>query len=350
MTQRLETKRWYRKTNVVTTALDKWIKDGLHARSITRDIVCGISVPLAWYELKKLYVRFEACLGYISITQYRANLTWNDRKKYRLDPQTQLIQFIWKDNIVFHSIIWPALLIWHNSTHINKYILPTVIPANEFLNLEGKKFSTSRNYAVWLWDITRDFDPEYVRYYLTTCIPETADSNFYRKEFQLRSNDLCDTIWNLVSRLASLHIRYPDTEQRIDQTLYTMVRSQRIKISSAFEQFHIRDALYETIQIFKYINQYISDTKLREHPEYISSTIWALLHGSALLEPFLPTTAHRIQEIFCGCEIMIHSDHIWDSAYTPDILKLDTKPEHIFVKISNEIIDQHIQLLWNQNS
>jgi len=217
---RLETKRGQRKDNVVSTALDKWIKDDLKPRDYTRDVKCGISIPLAGYENKTIYVWFEAPLGYISITQrYLDQQRKKDREQGQgkrtmqdrwNNPDCELIHFIGKDNTVFHSISRPSQIIAYNRVTDPKdhYILPTQIPANEFLNLEGKKFSTSRGYAIWIEDIVRDYDPEFVRYYLTNIIPETSDSNFYWQEFQDYANNLTDVVGNLVSRVSNLLLVY----------------------------------------------------------------------------------------------------------------------------------------------
>ncbi len=157
---------------------------------------------------------FEAPLGYISITKkYFDDLGRPEEfEQYWKSEDTELVEFIGKDNVVFHSIIWPALLMAYNKGIKNEatYILPTDIPANEFLNLEGKKFSTSRGRAVWLDDIVANYHPDYVRYYLASVIPETADSDFKRKEFQERCNNLCDNLGNLFSRVANLSMKYCD--------------------------------------------------------------------------------------------------------------------------------------------
>jgi methionyl-tRNA synthetase len=209
---RLETKT-DRKANVMSTSLGKWIKDSLQPRCYTRDIKCGISVPLEGFEEKTIYVWFEAPLGYISITKkYFDDLGKPELfEQYWNDPETQLIEFIGKDNIVFHTIIWPALLMAYNEGMTEKgYILPANVPANEFLNLEGKKFSTSRGWAVWLDDIVANYNPDYIRFYLTCVIPETQDSDFKWKEFQDKCNNLCDSLGNLSSRVLNLSMKYCD--------------------------------------------------------------------------------------------------------------------------------------------
>lgn len=216
--ERLETKSDW-KQNVLSTSLGKWIKDSLQPRCYTRDIKCGISVPLEGFEEKTIYVWFEAPIGYISITKkYFDDLGKPELfEQYWKDPETELIEFIGKDNIVFHSIIRPSLLMAYNNgvnkdgeTNNTPYLLPTNIPANEFVNLEGKKFSTSRGRAVRLNDIVENYNPDYIRYYLTSIIPENQDSDFKRKEFQDKCNNLCDTLGNLFSRVMNLCIKYCD--------------------------------------------------------------------------------------------------------------------------------------------
>lgn len=358
----LETKRSTWKTNVVTTALDKWIKDGLHSRWITRDLTCWISVPLEWYETKKLYVWFEACLWYISITKYRANSInqpnlWRD---YWLNPDTKLVQFIGKDNIVFHSIIRPALILWHNATHLDKIILPTEIPANEFLNLEGKKFSTSRNYAVWLGDIARDYNPEYVRYYLTTCIPETADANFYRKEFQSRSNDLCDTIWNLLSRTVTLIIKYMNGQplQNIEltwaaQELFTNIKTISDSVALSTETYHFRNWVQSAVESFKLINWFIAQAAPREtaksNPDQaaydLSVVAHAIVHAASILAPYLPETSRQLITLFTWSDNLIEWSQIWDISKTPILAQFTEKPAYLFTKIADEAIESELEKL-----
>ena len=178
-----------------------WFNEGLTDRSITRDIDWGIPVPLEGAAGKVLYVWFDAPIGYISSTvEWAQQLGTPERwKNYWCDPNTRLIHFIGKDNIVFHAIVWPAMLMAHGD-----YILPDNVPANEFLTIEGQKLSTSRNWAVWVDDYLEVFPPDPLRYYLAANAPETKDADFAWKDFQTRNNsELADVLGNLVNRTLS---------------------------------------------------------------------------------------------------------------------------------------------------
>ena len=319
----LKTKRMTWRENVVSTALDKWIKDDLHPRDYTRDVKCGISVPLVGYEDKTIYVWFEAPLGYISITDRylkQVSTRWT-LQDWRQNPDCELIHFIGKDNTVFHSISRPSQIIAYNKVSDQKYILPTQIPANEFLNLEWKKFSTSRGYAIWVDDITRDYDPEFVRYYLTTIIPETSDSNFYRKEFQDTSNNLTDVVWNLVSRLTTLLVKYCDwvittglgTSSELEQNIDAWyvgwedtVKVFRDDIISSMSNFRIRESQAYVIDLFRSINKTLTDwaprtvakTDLIKAQQMIRWATYQLICATQLLEPFLPSTSQKILKVF----------------------------------------------------
>ena len=297
------------KDNVVSTALDKRIKDDLKPRDYTRDVKCGISVPMVGYEDKTIYVWFEAPLWYISITDRylkQVGTRWTLQDWWQ-DPNTELIHFIGKDNTVFHSISRPSQIIAHNKISEDKYILPTQIPANEFLNLEWKKFSTSRGYAIWTEDIIRDYDPEFVRYYLTTIIPETADSNFYWQEFQDISNNLTDVVGNLVSRLTTLLVKYCDGElQWVDKIDDALVLEYRDQITLSMREFRIRESLTTVMDLFRAINKSLTNaapwtvakTDMTAAQVMVRSLSLQLICAAQLLVPFLPATSRKILSIF----------------------------------------------------
>lgn len=371
----LESKRWERRENVVSTALDKWIKDDLKPRDYTRDVKCGISVPLAWYEDKTIYVWFEAPLGYISITQRYLNqiktvgtspwarpLDRGTLADWRQNPDTELIHFIGKDNTVFHSISRPSQIIAYNRVSDDKYILPTQIPANEFLNLEGRKFSTSREFAIWTEDIVRDYDPEFVRYYLTTIIPETSDSNFYWKEFQDVSNNLTDVVGNLVSRLTTLLVKYCDGTiagaNNIDDAL---VVDHRDRVVASMSEFRIRESLTTVMDLFRMINKRLTDaapwtvakTDLEQAQQIIRSLSLDLICAAQLLAPFLPTTSEKILGIFSQekkQEKVLYSQispltyNLWP------LTSISPLSSHLFTKITDEQIqwelDKLQEILW----
>lgn len=366
----LETKRWIRKNNVVSTALDKWIKDDLQPRSYTRDVKCGIPVPLAWYENKTIYVWFEAPLWYISITDVylkQIGNRWNlsDRRQ---DPETELIHFIGKDNTVFHSISRPSQIITYNKISDQKYILPTQIPANEFLNLEGKKFSTSRNYAVWTDEIVAKYNPDYVRFYLTTIMPESQDADRKWSEFADRGNNLADNLGNLFNRITNLTIKYrdwlfqkPNSEwvsqdiSILSQNFIDNIYIYRKNIIWHISNFQFRDWLNELMAMFSAANKYINDTKPRELAKNdLTSTIyildlmwWYLVSAAGLMKPYLPFTAEKILWYIYDEASMLKAenyDQIWNS-FDIKFKKLEAKPDILFTKITAEQVAEEIEKL-----
>ena len=368
----LETKRWSRKDNVVSTALDKWIKDDLRPRDYTRDVKCGIPVPLVWYENKTIYVWFEAPLGYISITDWYLKKIWNrwtlnDRRK---NPETELIHFIGKDNTVFHSISRPSQIIAYNkiSEIHDKYILPTQIPANEFLNLEGKKFSTSRNFAVWTDEVVAKYNPDYVRFYLTTIMPENQDADRKWSEFADRCNNLADNLGNLFNRATNLIIKYRDGQFMkpnqdwvsqnillISQDFINSIYIYRSEIVWHISNFKFRDGLSSLMNMFSAANKYINDTKPREVSKtditsalYILDIMWRYLVTAAwLMKPYLPFTSEKILNYIYQENNLtsLPYDQIWDS-FDINFRKLESKPDILFIKITPEQVAEEIEKLW----
>lgn len=370
----LETKT-DRKSNVISTSLHKWIKDSLQPRNYTRDVKSGISVPLEEFKNKTIYVRFEAPLGYISITKKYFEETWQLQlfDQFRHQKDTQLIQFIWKDNIVFHSIIWPALLMAYNDAHIEdstQYILPTNIPANEFLNLEGKKLSTSRGWAVWLEDITRDYNPDFVRYYLARVIPENQDSDFKRSEFQDRCNHLADALWNLFNRVINLAIKYVDWQfvwqsqtdidklpfeyREMTKTLIDQIWFIHDQISLCIKEFRFRDGLSKMLELFAIWNKYVDDTKPRELSKHDIESTKIVLHLlgrylaciSQTISPYLPFTSQKMYEILIDrVEDNSNYDSIWKNLNNFAFKTITTKPDILFDKITDEQIQKEVERL-----
>lgn len=368
---RLETKRWIWKNNVISTALDKWIKDDLHPRSYTRDVKCGIPVPLEGYKNKTIYVWFEAPLWYISITdiylkQVGNRWTLADRRQ---NPETELIHFIGKDNTVFHSISRPSQIITYNKISDQKYILPTQIPANEFLNLEGKKFSTSRNYAVWTDDIVVKYNPDYVRFYLVSIMPENQDADRKWSEFADRCNNLCDSLGNLFSRVVNLVIKYREwlfQTANIDNVSQDIINLTNNFVSQIYickeniiwhiSNFQFRDGLAEMMHLFAIANKYINDTKPRELAKTdMTSTLyildimwWYLVTVAGIIYPYLPFTSQKILwYIYQGDEDIIINNYknIWNN-FDYDYRKMLTKPDYLFIKITPEQIAEEIEKLW----
>ncbi|NQX98409.1 MAG: methionine--tRNA ligase subunit beta, partial [Flavobacteriales bacterium] len=285
-----------------------WIDNGLLPRSITRDLDWGIKVPVIGGEGKVLYVWFDAPIGYISATKQWAlenNKNWED---YWKKNDTELVHFIGKDNIVFHAIIFPIILKEHGD-----YILPTNVPANEFLNLEGDKISTSRNWAVWLHEYLEDFPnkEDELRYVLTSIAPETKDSEFTWKDYQLRVNsELVAIFGNFVNRSVVLTHKYYNgvvpaqgTLSDYDNEVLSKIDSTQLKVDELLGDFKFRDAQTEAMTLARLGNKYLADLepwKLVKTDEQRVETIMniALQISNALsivFKPFLPRTSNKLR-------------------------------------------------------
>ncbi|MGE8421810.1 MAG: methionine--tRNA ligase, partial [Sphingobacterium siyangense] len=264
----IEGKKNILKSNVFGQC-QSWLKSGLQPRSMTRDLDWGVDVPLAEAAGKKLYVWLDAPIGYISATKQWAldhGKNWEDYWKTHENPadDSTLIHFIGKDNIVFHCIIFPAILHAHGD-----YILPENIPANEFLNLEGDKLSTSRNHAVWLHEYLQEFPDKQdeLRYVLTSILPETSDAEFTWKDFQARiNNELVAIFGNFVNRVLVLSHKYFDGKvlngsplTAVDQAVLDELKSYPTSIKSSLEQFRFREALAEFMNVARLGNKYLAD-------------------------------------------------------------------------------------------
>ncbi len=287
-----------------------WIDDGLRPRAVTRDLDWGIPVPLPEGEGKVLYVWFDAPIGYISATKEWAQRENKDWEPYWKDENTKLVHFIGKDNIVFHCIIFPAMLKAEGS-----YILPDNVPANEFLNLEGNKLSTSKNWAVWLPDYLKDFPEkqDVLRYALTANAPETKDNDFTWKDFQARNNnELVAIFGNFINRVVVLTNKYydgvvptPSAFSVIDQETLNAIKVYPSVIESSIERYRFREASQELINLARLGNKYLADEepwKLFKTDQERTKTIMfvALQIASALAtlsEPFLPFTSAKLKRI-----------------------------------------------------
>jgi methionyl-tRNA synthetase len=253
------------KANVVGQC-KSWLDAGLGDRAVTRDLNWGVPVPLPEGEGKVLYVWFDAPIGYISATKEWAEEQGNPElwKTYWQDEETSLIHFIGKDNIVFHCIMFPAMLKQHGD-----FVLPENVPANEFLNLEGRKLSTSKGWAVWLEEYLEDFEADLLRYVLGTTLPETKDSDFSWKDFQSRVNsELADILGNFVFRTTSFTHRFfdgqvPAFSNPSDLDLQTLkeIEAQKKKIEQAYNSFKFREAIAETMHLARIGNRYFTETE-----------------------------------------------------------------------------------------
>ncbi len=335
-----------------------WFSEGLTDRPITRDIDWGIPVPLPQAQGKVLYVWFDAPIGYISSTVEWAQMQGKSElwREYWCNPNTRLIHFIGKDNIVFHAIVWPAVLMAHGD-----FILPDNIPANEFLNIEGEKLSTSRNWAVWVNDYLEVFQPDPLRYYLTANAPENKDSDFSWKDFQARNNgELADILGNLVNRCLSFigknfEGKIPAAKElsSADQEILAAVAAAATGIGSLFDDFQVRRATAEMMNLARLGNRYFNDsapwTALKQNPERCSTTlnttVQVLLALAVLMEPLMPFSADKLWR-------MLGAPGTVSSQKWQDISGLRLPAHHVlgsreilFTKIEDDVIDAQIQKL-----
>ncbi|MCK6606998.1 MAG: methionine--tRNA ligase [Flavobacterium sp.] len=287
-----------------------WVDGGLEPRAVTRDLDWGIDVPVEGAEGKKLYVWFDAPIGYISSTKEWAAREGKDWEPYWKDADTKLVHFIGKDNIVFHCIIFPAMLKAEGS-----YILPDNVPANEFLNLEGNKLSTSKNWAVWLHEYLQDFPEKQdsLRYALTANAPETKDNDFTWKDFQARNNnELAAIFGNFINRVVVLTNKYyngivpaPNEFSEVDEQTLTELKAYPAVISSSIERYRFREALGELMNVARLGNKYLADEEpwkmVKENPARVQAQMYVALQIASALavlsEPFLPFTAKKLSNI-----------------------------------------------------
>lgn len=285
-----------------------WLDDGLKPRAVTRDLSWGIPVPVSGGENKVLYVWFDAPIGYISATKEWAAQEGKDWKPYWQDKETELVHFIGKDNIVFHCVIFPAVL-----NAMGDYILPENVPANEFLNLEGQKLSTSKNWAVWLHEYLEDFPEkqDVLRYVLTANAPETKDNDFTWSDFQTRNNsELVAIFGNFVNRVMVLMKKYyesivpnPGALTPEDSATLEALKASPDTISTLLEQYKFRAASQEMMQLARHGNKYLADEEpwklIKTNPERVATimhTAIQVVAGLAILcEPFLPHTATKLR-------------------------------------------------------
>lgn len=287
-----------------------WIDGGLEPRAVTRDLDWGIPVPVKGGEGKVLYVWFDAPIGYISATKQWAQREQKDWKPYWQDKDSKLVHFIGKDNIVFHCIIFPAILKAHGD-----YILPDNVPANEFLNLEGNKLSTSKNWAVWLHEYLEEFPnmQDVLRYTLTANAPETKDNDFTWKDFQARNNnELVAIFGNFINRVLVLTNKYyqgevpkPTKLLEVDQETLASLQGFPKTIATAIERYRFREACQELMNLARLGNKYLADAEpwkvIKEDPERVKTIMYTALQiasGLAILsEPFLPFTSEHLKKM-----------------------------------------------------
>jgi methionyl-tRNA synthetase len=369
-----ETKHWYLPLDKHTEFLTKWIieghKDwktnvygqckswldqGLQPRAVSRDLDWGISLPIPGAEGKVLYVWFDAPIGYISATK---ELFPDDWEKYWQDNDSKLVHFIGKDNIVFHCIVFPVMLKSHG-----KYILPDNVPANEFLNLEGDKISTSRNWAVWLHEYLKEFPgkEDVLRYVLCANAPETKDNDFTWKDFQARNNsELVAILGNFVNRALVLTQKYFDAKVPTAKTsktfeedkinLFNEIKGIRKNVEESLENFRFREALAEAIKVARIGNKYLADTepwnKIKTDESRVAEILYHSLQITAtlsiILEPFLPFSCKKL------CKMLQIEPLSWDLIGSSDMIKPGHqlgKSELLFAKIEDTEIEKQLEKL-----
>jgi methionyl-tRNA synthetase len=301
------TKDW--KVNVLGQ-VKSWLDDGLKPRAVTRDLDWGIDVPVEGAEGKKLYVWFDAPIGYISSTKEWAAREGKNWEDYWKSADTKLVHFIGKDNIVFHCIIFPAMLKAEGT-----FNLPDNVPANEFLNLEGNKLSTSKNWAVWLHEYLQDFPDkqDVLRYALTANAPETKDNDFTWKDFQSRNNnELAAVFGNFINRVVVLTNKYyngiipvPNEFNEIDTQVLAELKAYPAVISSSIERYRFREAQGELMNVARLGNKYLADEEpwkmVKTNPERVQTQMYVALQIASVLttlcEPFLPFTSKKLTKM-----------------------------------------------------
>ena len=373
------TKHWFSPLNRYQEFLEKWILEGhksdwkpnvygqvkswlddeLKPRAVTRDLDWGIPVPVEGAEGKVLYVWFDAPIGYISSTKEWAEREGKDWRPYWQDKNTELVHFIGKDNIVFHCIIFPAMLKAEDS-----YILPTNVPANEFLNLEGNKLSTSKNWAVWLHEYLQDFpnQQDVLRYALTANAPETKDNDFTWKDFQARNNnELVAIFGNFINRVAVLTQKYYEGVipaagelNDIDTETLRQITELTEKIEQSLERYRFREAQQELMNMARLGNKYLADEEpwklIKTDPERVKTVMYVALQIATALavasEPFLPFTSKKLKRMLQLGTIT------WESLKTnpTELLKAGHRigtAELLFEKIEDAAIEKQLQRLEN---
>ncbi len=366
-----DTKNWYLPLNEYQDWLKKWILQGhkewranvygqckswldldLQPRAMTRDLDWGIPVPIEGAEGKVLYVWFDAPIGYISNTKELLPTEW---EKWWKDPETRLIHFIGKDNIVFHCIVFPVMLKAHG-----EYILPENVPANEFLNLENDKISTSQNWAVWLHEYLEELPDkqDVLRYVLTANAPETKDNNFMWKDFQERNNsELVGIYGNFVNRALQLTKKYwagvvpPLGElQEVDRNTLDEFKDVKAKVEAYLDTFKFREALKEAMNLARIGNKYITDCEpwnvaredMKRVETILNISLQLVANLSIVFEPFLPFSSKKLRSL-------INIDSFdWNSLGSIDLLKAGhqlNEPQLLFEKIDDSVIEAQLKKL-----
>ncbi len=339
-----------------------WIDDGLKPRAVTRDLDWGIPVPVEGGEGKVLYVWFDAPIGYISSTKEWAAREGKDWEPYWKSKDTKMVHFIGKDNIVFHCIIFPSMLKAHGD-----FILPENVPANEFLNLEGNKLSTSKNWAVWLHEYLEEFPnmQDVLRYTLTANAPETKDNDFTWKDFQARNNNELVAIYgNFINRVVVLTNKYyngivptPGTYSQVDKETLDELKKYPEIIASSIERYRFREAGQEVMNLARLGNKYLADEEpwkvIKQDEERVKTIMFVALQITSALavlsEPFLPFTSAKLKKILNISQSSTEDSLEWKDISEKEVL---LPAEHqineaqlLFSKVEDETIQAQLDKL-----
>ena len=334
-----------------------WVEDGLRPRAVTRDLDWGIPVPLEGADGKVLYVWFDAPIGYISSTKEWAAREGKNWEDYWKKEDTKMVHFIGKDNIVFHCIIFPSMLKAHGD-----YILPDNVPANEFLNLEGSKLSTSKNWAVWLHEYLEEFpnQQDVLRYTLTANAPESKDNDFTWKDFQAKNNnELVAIFGNFINRVVVLTNKYyngivpaPNDFSEIDEDVLAAIKEFPLTIGKSIERYRFREASQELMSLARLGNKYLADEEpwkvIKLDEKRVQTIMYVALQISAALavvsEPFLPFSATKLKNI-----LNISASLSWEDVTENTVLLTAThqinKAELLFSKIEDKEIEAQVEKL-----
>ena len=334
-----------------------WVEDGLRPRAVTRDLDWGIPVPVEGAEGKVLYVWFDAPIGYISSTKEWAEREGKNWEDYWKKEDTKLVHFIGKDNIVFHCIIFPSMLKAHGD-----YILPDNVPANEFLNLEGNKLSTSKNWAVWLHEYLEEFpnQQDVLRYTLTANAPESKDNDFTWKDFQAKNNnELVAIFGNFINRVVVLtnkyyngKVPYPNDYTEVDEDVLNAVKEFPDTIGKSVERYRFREASQELMNLARLGNKYLADEEpwkvIKLDEDRVQTILYVALQISTALaiisEPFLPFTSAKLKKI-----LAVDNNLSWENVTEKTVL---LPPDHqiekaqlLFSKIEDKTIEAQVEKL-----
>jgi len=334
-----------------------WVEDGLRPRAVTRDLDWGIPVPLEGADGKVLYVWFDAPIGYISSTKEWAAREGKNWEDYWKKEDTKMVHFIGKDNIVFHCIIFPSMLKAHGD-----YILPDNVPANEFLNLEGNKLSTSKNWAVWLHEYLEEFpnQQDVLRYTLTANAPESKDNDFTWKDFQAKNNnELVAIFGNFINRVVVLTNKYyngivpePNDFSEIDEDVLAAIKEFPLTIGKSIERYRFREASQELMNLARLGNKYLADEEpwkvIKLDEERVKTIMYVALQISAALavvsEPFLPFSATKLKNILNISASLSWEDVTENTVLLPATHQIN-KAELLFSKIEDKEIEAQVEKL-----